>query len=334
MSAKKLLVTGGAGFIGSEFVRQALAKGYSVDVVDAITYAGDKARLKNAQGIRFHKIDITNAPGVMAVVKKTRPEMIVHFAAETHVDRSILEGQVFLKANILGTQAVLEAARAYGVAKFVHMSTDEVYGDVAKGSSVETAPFLPNSPYSVSKAAADMLVSAYARTYKLPVNIVRASNNYGPWQYPEKLVPVVIYKALNNERIPVYAKGLNVREWLFMADCARGVLDVAEQGRTGEAYNISSGIHRRNIDVVKAILKMLGRPESLIQFVEDRPGHDFRYSISCAKAKRELGYKVQYDVDRGLAETVAWYSDHQRWLNAKVRYLKEYWEKVYRSAEA
>lgn len=316
---KKLLVTGGAGFIGSEFVRQAVTRGYKVDVVDCITYAGDRARLKSAgSAVKFHKVDISNAKAVDTVVKKIQPDVIVHFAAETHVDRSILDGQVFLKTNILGTQALLEAARTCGIGKFVHISTDEVYGDVAKGSSVEASPFLPNSPYSVSKAAADMLVSAYARTYKLPVNIVRASNNYGPWQYPEKLIPVVIYKALNNERVPVYARGMNIREWLFVSDCARGVMAVMEKGRLGEAYNISSGEHCRNIDVVKAILKALGRPESLIQFVADRPGHDFRYSISCSKARRELGYKPAYDFEHGLAETVTWYREHQRWLDAKV----------------
>jgi dTDP-glucose 4,6-dehydratase len=262
---------------------------------------------------------------------KVKPDIIVHFAAETHVDRSILEGQVFLKTNILGTQVLLEAARTFGIGKFVHISTDEVYGDVSRGSSVETSPFKPNSPYSVSKAGADMLVSAYARTYKLPVNIVRASNNYGPWQYPEKLMPVVIYKALNNEKIPVYAKGLNVREWLYVSDCARGVLTVVEKGKTGEVYNISSGAHRRNIDVVKAILKTLGRPESLIEFVEDRPGHDFRYSISCTKARRELGWAPQYNFEKGLAETVAWYSANNAWLELKVKYLREYWGKVYKT---
>ena len=329
----KLLVTGGAGFIGSEFVRQAVHKGYTVDVVDSISYAGDKARLKAAgAGVKFHKINITQAAAINAVFSAIRPDRVVHFAAETHVDRSILDGQVFLKTNILGTQILLEAARAHGVKKFVHISTDEVYGDVAEGSSVESSPFLPNSPYSVSKASADQLVSAYARTYKLPVNIVRASNNYGPWQYPEKLMPVVIYKALNNEKVPVYARGLNVREWLFVTDCCRGVMAVLEKGRVGEAYNISSGIHRRNIDVVKAILKALKRPQSLIEFVADRPGHDFRYSISCEKARQELGYVPAYDFERGLAETVAWYSDNRAWLDLKVKYLKDYWAKVYKKA--
>lgn len=330
---KRLLVTGGAGFIGSEFVRQAVARGYKVAVLDSISYAGDMKRLASvAEKIAFHRADIADARAVTAAMAKARPDTIVHFAAETHVDRSILEGQVFLKTNILGTQVLLEAARMRGVGKFVHISTDEVYGDVARGSSVEGSPFRPNSPYSVSKAGADMLVSAYARTYKLPVNIIRASNNYGPWQYPEKLIPVVIYKALNNERVPVYAQGLNVREWLYVSDCARGVMAVMEKGRLGEAYNISSGIHRRNIDVVKAILRLLGRPESLIEFVKDRPGHDFRYSISCAKAKREVGYRPEFGFDRGLAETVQWYSDNSVWLRQKVRVLKEYWGKVYQKA--
>ncbi|MFH0985705.1 MAG: dTDP-glucose 4,6-dehydratase [Candidatus Omnitrophota bacterium] len=328
---KKILVTGGAGFIGSEFVRQTVKRGYKLAVLDSITYAGDQKRLSDAgKRVTFYKADITNAKAVSAIMKKEKPGIIVHFAAETHVDRSILEGQVFLKTNILGTQVLLEAARAQAIRKFVHISTDEVYGDVERGSSVESSSFRPNSPYSVSKASADMLVSAYARTYKLPVNIVRASNNYGPWQYPEKLIPVVIYKALNHEKIPVYAKGLNVREWLYVADCARGVLAVTEKGKLGEVYNISSGIHRRNIDVVKAILRALGRPESLIEFVKDRPGHDFRYSISCAKARRELGWEPQYNFEKGLAETVRWYQDNSAWLELKVKYLRDYWSKVYK----
>jgi dTDP-glucose 4,6-dehydratase len=236
-----ILVTGGAGFIGSEFIRQAAARGYKLAVIDSLTYAGDQKRLTSVKSrITFHKADIADVKAVSAAMKIENPDIIVHFAAETHVDRSILDGQVFLKTNILGTQALLEAARAQGIGRFVHISTDEVYGDVARGSSVEASPFRPNSPYSVSKAGADMLVSAYARTYKLPVNIVRASNNYGPWQYPEKLIPVVIYKALNHEKIPVYAKGLNIREWLYVADCARGVMAVVEKGKPGEAYNISS----------------------------------------------------------------------------------------------
>ena len=330
---KKLLITGGAGFIGSEFVRQAAGRGYKVAVLDSISYAGDLKRLKAvAKKVTFHKADIANARAVRAIVAKVKPDIIVHFAAETHVDRSILDGQVFLRTNIIGTQVLLEAARERGIGKFVHISTDEVYGDVARGSSVEDSPFRPNSPYSVSKAGADMLVSAYARTYKLPVNIVRASNNYGPWQYPEKLIPVVIYKALNNEKVPVYARGLNVREWLYVADCARGIMAVMEKGKAGGVYNISSGTHCRNIDVVKAILKELGRPEGLIEFVKDRPGHDFRYSISCAKARRELGWRPQYDFERGVSETVAWYLANEAWLNVKVKYLKEYWNKVYKKA--
>jgi dTDP-glucose 4,6-dehydratase len=329
--SKKILITGGAGFIGSEFVRQAVDRDYRISVIDSITYAGDQKRLRSVKNrISFYKINITNTNAVSAVLKKEKPDIIVHFAAETHVDRSILEGQIFLKTNILGTQILLEATRTFGIGRFIHISTDEVYGDVARGSSVETAPFRPNSPYSVSKASADMLVSAYARTYKLPINIVRASNNYGPWQYPEKLIPVVIYKALNNEKIPVYAKGLNVREWLYVADCAQGIMAVVEKGKTGEAYNISSGIHHRNIDVVKAILRKLDRPISLIQFVEDRPGHDFRYNISCSKAHRELGWKPRYDFEKGLSETVDWYVRNHFWLDLKVKYLQEYWMKVYK----
>jgi dTDP-glucose 4,6-dehydratase len=327
---KKIIVTGGAGFIGSEFIRQTVELGYSVVVLDSISYAGDKKRLRDiADNIVFYKTSISNAVAVNAVIKKEKPSIIVHFAAETHVDRSILDGQIFLKTNIIGTQVLLEAAREHGINKFVHISTDEVYGDIEKGQFFEITPFKPNSPYSVSKASADMLVSAYARTYNLPVNIIRASNNYGPWQYPEKLLPVVIYKALNNQKIPIYGKGMNIREWLFVADCARAVVAVMEKGKIGEAYNVGSGIEKRNIDVVKAVLKNLNKPETLIEFVQDRPGHDFRYSLNCDKIHKELGWKPQYDFEKGLSQTIKWYMKNEGWLNKKVSYLKDYWKAVY-----
>ncbi len=327
---KKILVTGGAGFIGSEFVRQAIGLGYSIIVLDSISYAGDKKRLLDAAGrIVFHKVSISNALAVDRVVKKEKPNIIVHFAAETHVDRSILDGQIFLKTNIIGTQVLLEAAREHGIEKFVHISTDEVYGDIEKGQFFENTPFKPNSPYSVSKAGADMLVNAYARTYKMPVNIIRASNNYGPWQYPEKLLPVIIYKAINNLKIPVYGKGLNVREWLYVADCARAVMAVMEKGKIGEAYNVGSGIEKRNIDVVKAVLKHLNKPQTLIEFVQDRPGHDFRYSLNCGKITKQLGWKPLFDFEKGLDQTIDWYIKNEVWLNKKVSYLTDYWKKVY-----
>ena len=317
---KKLLITGGAGFIGSEFVRQAVAKGYRVSVLDALTYAGDKLRLKDVyDNIDSFKINITNASSGDSIVKKLRPDIIVHFAAETHVDRSILDGQIFLKTNVLGTHALLEAARHHGIERFVQISTDEVYGDVLKGESKESDAFKPNSPYSVSKASADMLVSAYARTYQLPINIIRACNNYGPWQYPEKLIPVIILKALNNQPIPVYGKGLNVREWLYVSDCASAVMALMEQAKIGAIYNIGSGIQRKNIDIVKAILKILGRSNSLIKFVKDRPGHDFRYSIDCYKAKDDLNVKIEFDLDKGLNHTVEWFRGHQSWINNKFK---------------
>jgi dTDP-glucose 4,6-dehydratase len=329
-SYRKMLVTGGAGFIGSEFVRQAVDKDYDIVVIDKLTYASSLKRLEAVKGrYKFYKQDICSKKALDKIFTKEKPDAIINFAAETHVDRSILDSQIFLKTNILGTHALLEAARLQKIAKFVHISTDEVYGDVAKGSSSEESPFLPNSPYSVSKAAADQLVTAYARTYKLPVNIVRPSNNYGPWQYPEKLIPVIIYKALNNQPVPVYAKGLNIREWLFVSDCAKGIMAVLEKGESGEAYNLSSGQSCPNIDVVKAVLKILGKPKDLIRFVKDRPGHDFRYSISSAKAKQELDYKSEYSFEHGIVETVKWYKDNQNWLNCKVKHLKEYWSKVY-----
>ena len=233
----KLLITGGAGFIGSEFVRKAVSKGYEVAVIDNLSYAGDMERLKEVAGrIKFFKTDITDREAVKGIFESVNPEAVVHWAAESHVDRSILDSSPFLNTNIRGTQVLLDLSREFGIKKFINVSTDEVYGDLGEsGQFFETTPLNPSSPYSVSKASADMLGRAYHRTYGLPVITVRPSNNYGPWQYPEKLIPVVILKALNNERIPVYAKGENIREWLFVSDCTEAVLEVLEKG-AGRRY--------------------------------------------------------------------------------------------------
>ncbi len=304
----KILVTGGAGFIGSEFVRQGVARGRKIVVVDCLTYAGDMRRLGTVKkDIAFYKTDICDRAGVSAVFKKERPDSVVHFAAESHVDRSIADASPFIETNVKGTQVMLDCAREFDVKRFVHISTDEVYGEIERGKFRETSPFNPNSPYSVSKAAADMLVRAYYRTYGLPVIVVRPSNNYGPWQYPEKLVPVVIHKARADKRVPVYAKGLNVREWLFVSDCARAVWLVLSKGKIGEAYNVGSAQEKRNIDTVKAILKLLGKPESLIEYVKDRPGHDIRYCVDTSKIHSQLGWKAQVDFAHGMKRTVEWY---------------------------
>jgi dTDP-glucose 4,6-dehydratase len=328
----KLLVTGGAGFIGSEFVRQAVRKGYQVAVVDALTYAGDLERLKEVEAkISFYQVDIKDYACLEEVFKQERPDAVVHFAAESHVDRSILEPRAFLQTNIEGTFNILELGKAFKVKRFVNVSTDEVYGELGDaGKFTEDSPLKPNSPYSVSKASQDMLGRAYFRTYGLPVITVRPSNNYGPWQYPEKLIPVVIAKALKDEPIPIYGTGQNVREWLYVSDCAEAILMVLERGIPGEVYNIASGIEKKNIEVVKAILKLLGKPKSLIEFVKDRPGHDYRYAMDASKINRELGWKAKTDFETGLALTVRWYLEHRDWLEKKVAELKDFWKKVYK----
>ncbi|MFN3976834.1 MAG: dTDP-glucose 4,6-dehydratase [Aquificaceae bacterium] len=326
----KLLVTGGAGFIGSEFVRQAVNKGYRVVVVDKLTYAGDLKRIEEVlHKIDFYKVDIANLKALREVFVKEKPKVVVHFAAESHVDRSILNPKAFLKTNIEGTYNLLELSRQFDVEKFINIITDEVYGEIEEGSFREDSPLMPNSPYSASKASQDMLGRAYHRTYNLPVITLRPSNNYGPWQYPEKLIPVVISRALENLPIPVYGSGLNVREWLFVEDCAEAVFEVMEKGKLGEVYNVGSGIEKRNIEVVKSILYLLGKDESLIKFVKDRPGHDYRYSVSTEKIERELGWKAKVGFEEGLERTVRWYLDNIDWLRAKLKSLKSYWRKVY-----
>lgn len=303
----KILVTGGAGFIGSEFVRQT-ASDSSIVVIDKLTYAGDVDRIKTVKDkIKFYKEDICNKHGVERIFAKERPKYVVHFAAESHVDRSIEDASPFIETNIKGTQIILDACRKYNIKKLVHISTDEVYGEIKKGSFTENSPFSPNSPYAAAKAAADLLVKSYIRTYRIPGVIVRACNNYGPWQFPEKLIPVVVLNAAKNKKVPVYAKGDNVREWLYVGDCARAVDKVLKSGRIGEVYNVGSGIEHKNINTVKMILKILKKPDSLIEHVKDRAGHDFRYSLNSKKINRELGWSPEVQFEKGLKLTVDWY---------------------------
>jgi dTDP-glucose 4,6-dehydratase len=333
----KLLVTGGAGFIGSEFVREGVKRGYEIVVVDKLTYAGDLDRLKEVKEntslpgfITFYKADITNKEFIEHIFKTEKPKVVIHFAAESHVDRSILDASPFIKTNVEGTQVLLDVAKDIGVDKFINIATDEVYGELGQeGTFKEDSPLVPNSPYSSSKAAADMLGRAYYKTYKLPVITVRPSNNYGPWQYPEKLIPVVILKALNNEKIPVYGTGQNVREWLYVSDCAEAIFEIMEKGKIGEIYNVGSNQELRNIDVVKTILKILNKKEDLIEFVKDRPGHDFRYSLDTTKIKNELGWEAKTTFEEGIEKTVKWYIENMAWVEKKLKYLKEYWDKVY-----
>lgn len=329
----KLLITGGAGFIGSEVVRQAAKKGLSVSVVDSLTYAGDLIRLEEVKDkITFYRTDISSKEALHNIFEKETPEIVIHLAAESHVDRSIIEPQAFLQTNVMGTFNLLELSKECKVKRFINVSTDEVYGELGEeGNFTEESPLRPNSPYSVSKASQDMLGRAYWRTYGLPVITVRPSNNYGPWQYPEKLIPVVILKALSNEKIPVYGDGRNVREWLYVEDCAEAILMIADKGKPGDIYNIGSNEEKRNIDVVKEILRIINKPEDLIEFVKDRPGHDFRYSMNTEKIKKEIGWSPKTVFKDGIERTVRWYRANIKWLEDKIKTLREYWARVYKN---
>ncbi|MFA5311323.1 MAG: dTDP-glucose 4,6-dehydratase [Candidatus Omnitrophota bacterium] len=323
-ASPRFLVTGGAGFIGSAFVRL-LNKGLSPKgtvpvVVDKLTYAGDLNRMKglspkgSVPKYKFYKTDICNKKQIETIFSKEKPDIVIHFAAESHVDRSINDASPFIETNIKGTQILLDASRKYNVKKFIFISTDEVYGEIKNGKFSESSPIKPNSPYAASKASADLLVQAYIRTYKFPAVIVRPCNNYGPWQFPEKLIPVAIATVLKGGKVPVYAKGQNVREWLYVDDCARGILKIMQQGKIGEIYNLGSGIESKNINTVKLILQYLGVSQSRYKFVKDRPGHDLRYSLDCSKLKKELIWRPQVSFKEGLRLTVNWYLQHKTWL--------------------
>ncbi|MDI6727293.1 MAG: dTDP-glucose 4,6-dehydratase [Thermodesulfovibrionales bacterium] len=323
---KKLLVTGGAGFIGSEFVRQGVKKGYKTALVDKLTYAGDMARIKEIEReITFYNTDITDKKSIEDIFKKEKPDAVVHWAAESHVDRSILDASPFLDTNVRGTHVLLDVAKNCGVGTFINISTDEVYGELKEeGQFYETTPLNPSSPYSVSKASADMLGRAYYRTYGVPVITVRPSNNYGHWQYPEKLIPVTILKAMNNESIPVYSTGQNIREWLFVSDCADAVFKILEKGIIGEIYNIGSREEKRNIEVVKTILRLLKKSEDLIEFTKDRPGHDYRYSLNSDKIKEQIGWKAETSFLEGIEKTVKWYIENTLWASSRLAYPSKY----------
>ncbi len=315
--ASPILITGGAGFIGSAFVRlltrESLYKGAVPIIVDKLTYAGDLNRIKVAVPIKFYKTDICNKKQIELIFSKEKPDIVVHFAAESHVDRSIEDASPFIETNVKGTQVLLDASRKYNVKKFIFISTDEVYGEIKNGKFSEASPIKPNSPYAASKAAADLLAQAYIRTYNFPAIIIRPCNNYGPWQFPEKLVPVAIASILKGGKVPVYAKGQNVREWLYVDDCARGIMQIIKKGKIGEIYNLGSGIESKNLDTVKLILKYLGVSQTRFEFVKDRPGHDIRYSLNSSKAKRGLGWRPQVSFKEGLRRTVNWYLQHNKW---------------------
>ncbi|MFT3976814.1 MAG: dTDP-glucose 4,6-dehydratase [Sphingomonas bacterium] len=330
----RVIVTGGAGFIGSALVRYlVLEKGYEVLTIDALTYAGCEASLRAVEGKdnhRFLKADIRDRPAMESAIASFRPDRIMHLAAESHVDRSITGAADFIQTNVVGTFTLLEAARGYwngleGAAKdafrFLHVSTDEVYGSLGdEGLFEESTPYDPSSPYSASKAASDHLAKAWQRTYGLPVVVSNCSNNYGPYHFPEKLIPLTILNALAGRELPVYGKGENVRDWLFVDDHARALDLIIERGRAGETYNVGGRNERRNIDVVRRICTVLDElapanapREALIRFVTDRPGHDARYAIDATKLEIELGWRAQENFDSGIEKTVRWYLDNEWW---------------------
>lgn len=331
----RILITGGAGFIGSNFIRYMLKnhEGYRVLNLDLLTYAGNLDNLsdiKNNPRYTFVHGDIADSDCVGEIISQGF-DAIVNFAAESHVDRSIEDSGVFIRTNVEGTRVLLEAARKYGVKNFLQVSTDEVYGSLGpSGYFKENTPLDPSSPYSASKAAADLLAQAYHRTYGLPVNITRCSNNYGPYQFPEKLIPLIISNALENKPLPVYGDGLNVRDWLYVWDHCMALDLVLHQGVPGEVYNIGGNNEWTNIDIIRKILSELGRPESLITFVKDRPGHDRRYAIEASKIKNELCWQPTTDFAEGLRKTIDWYCRNRKWLDKiKSGEYQQYYERMY-----
>jgi len=333
---KNLLITGGAGFIGSNFILYMLEKysGYTIVNLDILTYAGNLSNLskiENNNRYTFIKGSINNLELVSHILHDYNIDAIINFAAESHVDRSILGPDIFVETNVRGTTTLLEAAREYGIEKFLQVSTDEVYGSLGDdGKFTEQTHISPNSPYSASKASADMLVRSYYKTFKMPVLITRCSNNYGPYQFPEKLIPLMIKNAREDKQLPVYGTGKNIRDWIHVLDHCSGIDLVLHKGQAGEVYNIGGENEWKNIDIVKEILKILGKPESLIKFVTDRPGHDFRYAIDPSKIKIELGWKPKYNFSGGLKETIQWYNDNQKWVDdCTSGAYKNYYEKMY-----
>ncbi|RHP36260.1 dTDP-glucose 4,6-dehydratase [Lachnotalea sp. AF33-28] len=318
----KILVTGGAGFIGGNFVHYMVNK-YPEDQIvnlDLLTYAGNLETLKPVEGkpnYKFVRGDIADRPFIMDLFEKERFDVVVNFAAESHVDRSITDPGIFVRTNVLGTQVLLDASKEYGVKRYHQVSTDEVYGDLPLDRPdlffTEETPIHTSSPYSSSKASADLFVLAYYRTFGLPVTVSRCSNNYGPYHFPEKLIPLMISRALADEKLPVYGNGQNVRDWLHVEDHCVAIDLIIRKGRVGEIYNIGGHNERTNLEVVQTILKALNKPESLIQYVSDRPGHDRRYAIDPTKLETELGWKPKYNFDTGIQQTIQWYLDNKEW---------------------
>ena len=334
-----IIVTGGAGFIGSNFIFHMLNKypDYRIICLDCLTYAGNLSTLEPVMSnpnFRFVKESITDREAVYKLFEEEHPDMVVNFAAESHVDRSIENPEVFLTTNILGTQVLMDACRKYGIQRYHQVSTDEVYGDLPLDRPdlffTEETPIHTSSPYSSSKAGADLLVLAYHRTYGLPVTIPRCSNNYGPYHFPEKLIPLMIANALNDKPLPVYGEGLNVRDWLYVEDHCKAIDLIIHNGRVGEVYNVGGHNEKRNIDIVKLICKELGKPESLIVHVGDRKGHDMRYAIDPTKIHNELGWLPETKFEDGIKKTIQWYLDNKEWWETIISgEYQNYYEKMY-----
>ena len=335
----KIIVTGGAGFIGGNFVHYMVER-YPEDVIinlDALTYAGNLETLKPVEdkpNYRFVKGDIADRDFIFDLFKTEKPDVIVNFAAESHVDRSISDPGIFVRTNVLGTTTLLDACREFGIQRFHQVSTDEVYGDLPLDRPdlffIEETPLHTSSPYSSSKASADLFVMAYHRTFGIPVSISRCSNNYGPYQFPEKLIPLMISRALADEELPVYGNGANVRDWLHVYDHCQAIDLILKKGRDGCVYNIGGHNERTNLQVVKTVLRVLDKPESLIKYVTDRPGHDMRYAIDPAKLKRELGWEPVYNFDTGIEQTIRWYLDNREWWEHIISgEYSSYFDKMY-----
>ena len=337
----KLIITGGAGFIGSNFIYYELKQHPEDEFIclDKLTYAGNLSSLKNAMeqpNFKFVRGDIADRDFVYSLFEAEKPDIVVNFAAESHVDRSILEPELFLKTNVIGTGVLMDACRKYGIKRYHQVSTDEVYGDLPLDRPdlffTETTPLHTSSPYSASKASADLLVLAYHRTYGLPVTISRCSNNYGPYHFPEKLIPLMIINALHDKALPVYGDGANVRDWLYVEDHCSAIDLIIRQGREGEVYNVGGHNEKSNLDVVKIILKALGKSEDLITFVKDRPGHDRRYAIDPTKIHNELGWLPQTKFEDGIAQTIEWYLANKDWWQEIISgEYQKYYEKMYKN---
>ena len=318
----RLLVTGGAGFIGSNYVRRFVAQDYGFDgvtVLDSLTYAGSLDNISDliqSGRIEFIQGDTRDKQTVMSAMSQV--SAVINFAAESHVDRSINSSRNFMETNIIGTQNLLNCARQKDVARFIQISTDEVYGSVEVGESHEDSPLLPNSPYAASKAAADLVCRAFIKTYGMDVRITRCVNNYGPYQNPEKFLPLMITNLLMGKSIPIYGDGMNVREWIHVDDHCDAITNVLENGKSGDVYNIGSGIRISNVDLANKVLRIMQLQESRIKFVKDRPGHDFRYALNSEKSKRELGFTVGVSIDKGIEDLISWYIDNKTWWKGKI----------------